>query len=106
MTSGELSNYLTEFNINIDSKIDEYSSVSASIDKITSDINTVKGSDVAVYNGLIENNEKAKKQVNKIIKNLTALKNDVNVTTKAEIRRLYSLEEAERRRREEEDNNG
>ena len=103
MTSSELRDYLGTFNTNIDNAITEYSDVSSSISSIANNINTIKGSDGAMYNGIIDNTTNAQTQVQNIVSTLQSLKSSVNAKTSAEINRLALAEDAARRRREEED---
>lgn len=97
MNSVELEGYLNNFNKNINNAIREYGDVSNSIASVTDNVNTIKGSDSAMFEGMIDNNLNAKKQIETIINSLEILKVKVNTRTNAEINRLERLEEAARK---------
>ncbi|MBP5683871.1 MAG: hypothetical protein J6X02_01275 [Bacilli bacterium] len=97
MNSVELEGYLNKFNKNINNAIREYGDVSNSIASVTDNVNTIKGSDSAMFEGMIDNNLNAKKQIETIINSLEILKVKVNTRTNAEINRLERLEEAARK---------
>ena len=103
MTSYELKDNLNTFNTSIDDKISSYSSILSSMTQITNDINSVKGADSAMYDGVLQNNEIVTKSLNKIIKELESLKSSVNAKTNDEISRLKKQEDDAKKKKEEEE---
>ena len=106
MTSNELRGYLNTFNTNIDKSISEYNEVSNSIGTISNNINSIKGSDGVMYNGILENTTNAQSQVTNIVSSLQSLKGSVNAKTSLEINRLALLEDEARRQKAKEEEGG